>query len=286
MSSPLLPAARRTDHTSHARGSNIAAPCASNTEIETLAAARVADSNDCRRLSHVTNRILWGSEYVLIEGKWASRETDQSVCGGVISSAAQDVEIGGPTLMFKMRTRNPPGSTHGNTMVAISEESKTIYMVSFLEYSGPNASTEYAAKAQSNIEGTWGGRTTTINGQQYSVEVQVNVRVRAEPANPTPGYDQIRVDDTTPRSNQTLFGDGLGNQTSKDADPNTWVAAHEYGHSLGLQDEYHDTPTGSVPNDPTKINNIMSQTWPDSNRNPPHPYDDQYQSILNNYGQP
>ncbi len=293
---PLLPAARKTDDTSHASGSEITVPCAAKTEIEGLPAARVTDTNDCKQLLHVPNPLVWGSETVLIEGKFASRKTDQSLCTGEVTMGAATVDIGGPTLKFKAHPGWFPGSRAGNSLVAISTETKNIYILSFLEYSGPNASADYAARAEAQIEAMWGGRTTTINGETYTVNVDVTSQYRPPGSSPTDGYDQIIVDDSTTRSNQMLYGNGDGHQTSSDANPGNYVAAHEYGHSLGLEDEYHDTYSwqwgwppvknnGSVPNDPTKVNNIMSQTWPSGGQDP-HPYDDQYQQILNNYGLP
>ncbi len=293
---PLLPAARKTDDTSHWSGSEITVPCAARTEIEGLPAARVTDTNDCKQPLHVPNPIAWGSETVMIEGRFASRKTDQSLCTAEITTGAGSVEIGGPTLKFKAHPGWLPGSRAGNTLVAISAETQNIYILSFLEYSGPNASPEYAARAEAQIEAMWGGRTTVIDGVTYTVNVDVTTNVRASGDPATEGYDQIIVDDSTERSNQMLYGNGDGHQTSSDADAGNYVAAHEYGHSLGLEDEYHDsyswqwgwppvTNNGSVPNDPTKVNNIMSQTWPSGGVDP-HPYDDQYEQILENYDLP
>lgn len=291
---PLLPAARKTDDTSHASGSEITGPCAVHMEIEGLPAARVTDMTTCNNLVHVDNPIAWGSETMTIGGLFASRKTDQTLCTSEITTGAANVLIGGPTLKFKAHPGWLPGSRSGNSLVAISTETKNIYILSFLEYSGPDASARYAADAEAQIEAMWGGRTTTIDGEVYTVNVDVRTTVRADGDPATPGYDQIIVDDATTRSNQMLYGNGDGHQKSTDADPGNYVAAHEYGHSLGLGDEYHDEyewqwgwpprkNNGSVPNDPTKVNNIMSQTWPSGGVDP-HPYDDQYDQILDNYG--
>lgn len=288
---PLLPAARKTDDTQHWWGSEITVPCAANTDIEGLPAARVTDTNECKCPFHVPNPVAWGSETVLIEGKFASRKTDQSLCTAEITMGAANVEIGGPTLKFKAHMGTLGGQRAGNTLVAISTETHNIYILSFLEYSGPDASADYAARSKAQIEAMWGG-TTTINGETYNVNVDVATNVRGAGDAATPGYDQILVDASTTRANQSLFGNGDGHQVPTSADPGNYVAAHEYGHSLGLPDEYHDTYNpdgsfaGSVPNDPTKVNNIMAQTWPDAAGVNPHPYPDQYQQILTNYGLP
>jgi hypothetical protein len=230
----------------------------------------------------------------MIEGFFAARKTDQSLCTGEISMGSDTVEIGGPTLKFVARPGWLPGSRAGNSLVAISAETKNIYILSFLEYSGPNASAEYAARAEAQIEAMWGDRTCVIDGETYTVNVDVTTRVRDASAPATDGFDQIIVDDSTGRSSQYLFGDGPGYQTSSDADPGNFTAAHEYGHSIGIDDEYHDTfewqwgwpPrtfTGSVPNDPSKVNNIMS-TVQASGGVDPHPYDDHYEQVLEDYG--
>ena len=102
---------------------------------------------------------------------------------------------------------------------------------------------------------------------------------------PTPGYDQITVNCGNGRSNQMLGG-GAGLQHPRDVGPNNLTAAHEFGHTLGLGDQYMDTPQGSVP-DPDKTwnpkNNIMCQTWPDRGKEP-HSYDEHYNSMLSKRG--
>jgi hypothetical protein len=183
-----------------------------------------------------------------------------------------------------MRASN--GAPRGHSMVAISKDTKNIYILSFLEFFGRSASQDFADRAKAQIEKMWGNKLANVNGENYKVNVQVETSVRGVGDAATPGYDQVSVDPANGRPNQALFGDGVGQQVPNAADANNYVAAHEYGHSLGLQDEYHDTPAGSVPNDPSKVNNIMAQTWPGANGTPPGPYSDQYDNILHNYGLP
>jgi len=44
--------------------------------------------------------------------------------------------------------------------------------------------------------------------------------------------------------NQTPYGNGVGRQYCTDEDNNCLVAAHEFGHAMGLPDEYIELPPG------------------------------------------
>lgn len=274
-------AARLNDGTSH--GGLITAIGRADVLIGAIPAARVGDRHLCPAMEgtkpHHGGPIVRGVRDVKVGGQFASRATDTVLCDGpsaFIVFGAPDVLIDGSVLNFHR------SSNGGNTLVAVDPETKTIFIESFLEYRGPGATQAYADAAKRSIEETWGG-TCKRNGETYNVEVNVHTTVNPN-GPPTPGHDPIIVDAATPRSNQAMFGNGDGHQKPSDATPPNRVAAHEYGHSLGLEDEYHDTPTGSVPNDPNKKQNIMAQTWPDADGKQPHPHQDHYDKILRNYG--
>lgn len=153
-----------------------------------------------------------------------------------------------------------------------------------MEYSGPGATEAYAAAAKRQIEEAWNGNMTR-NGEQYRVIVTITTKVNTT-GTPTPGYDQIIVGTGNTRMNQTLYGAGPGSQTAEAATDagRPRRIAHEYGHTLGLHDGYHDVPGGgSEPNDPTKTNDIMSETWPDASGVLPHPHQDDYEKVLANH---
>lgn len=276
-------AARLNDGTSH--GGVITAIGRADVLVGSKPAARVGDQHLCPAMDgskpHVGGPVVRGVRDVKIGGQFASRATDTALCKGptaFIVCGAPDVLIDGSALDFH------PSGNGGNSLVAVDPETKTIFIESFLEYRGPGATQAYADAAKRNIEETWGG-TCKRNGETY--DVQVNVHTTVNPSGPpTPGHDPIVVDAATARANQALFGDGEGHQNPKDASPPNRVAAHEYGHSLGLNDEYHDPPGGgsSIPNDPSKKQNIMAQTWPDPDGKLPHPHQDHYDKILHNYG--
>lgn len=172
----------------------------------------------------------------------------------------------------------------GNTTVQVDRKNKKVIIRSKLEYSGPDASQAYADHARAEIEKTWKG-TVQVDGETYTVETHVDTVVTPT-GPPTPGYDQIVVDKTTNRMTQSLYGAGPGSQTPDAADPNRRRISHEYGHTLGLPDEYHDDPTtgAAVKDDPAKLNNIMAETWPDDSGKMPYPHEDQFQQVLKNYG--
>lgn len=172
----------------------------------------------------------------------------------------------------------------GSTEVAVDEKKKMIYIRTKMEFSGPDASEKYAAAAKKQIEKTWRGQTTQ-SGKTYRVKTTIETKVNTS-GKATPGYDQIVVDAKTKRMNQTLNGAGPGNQTPDAATDKSRPRriAHEYGHTLGLGDDYKDEKGKSVPIDPTKKNNIMAETWPDKDGNLPHPHDDHYQQVLKNHG--
>jgi len=227
--------------------------------------------------------IATGAASVIVCGMPAARITDKTVHGGVIVVGCPTVFIGDPVV--DMSAQMAAVVAHGgSTRVYVDPITKTVFITTNLEYSGAGATQAYADAAKQQIEDTWGG-TMTHNGETYTVSVTVNTLVTPI-GPPTPGYDQIVVDPSTTRMTQTLYGAGPGNQTpaaATDAARPRRVA-HEYGHTLGLDDDYVDTPTGPAPIDPTRTNDIMSQTWPSADGTLPGPDQGHYDQILRNHG--
>lgn len=187
------------------------------------------------------------------------------------------------TILALIWKGSPKG---GSTRVAKDDKNRVIYIKSKMEFRGPDASVGYALAAKKQIERAWSGKTT-INGKKYRVVSIVVVRVNRNPVAPaSAGYDQIIVDSATEIMSQTLYGAGPGHQTpaaANDAGRPRRIA-HEYGHTLGLEDEYHDEGGRAVPDDPEKKNNIMAETWPDAHGQLPAPHPDHYEKILEGYG--
>jgi hypothetical protein len=171
----------------------------------------------------------------------------------------------------------------GSTTVQVDKTAKKVRIKSKVEYTGRDATEDFAKKAKAQIQDVWKGKTK-IDGEDYDVVVDVETKVNPS-GTPTAGYDNIVVDRGTTRETQTLFGAGVGRQKPSTVDPPNVIAAHEYGHTLGLEDEYHDVEgRGSMPNDPTKKNNIMAEVWPAQDGTKPHPHADHFDKILKNYG--
>jgi uncharacterized Zn-binding protein involved in type VI secretion len=277
----MLPHARVSDKTlcDHGTG-DIKLPCCLSVKAAMQSSARFADRAKCPA---EPDTIREGASTVLIGGLPASRQSDATYHTGVITTGLTSVKIGGPKITGRQLS-NDSGPT--NNYVAYDPVAGRLFIVSYLEYHGPDATQAIADRSKEQIERVWSG-ATTIDGRPVQVTVQVNTSVNPS-GTPTPGYDRINIDGTVTRANQTLGG-GPGNQTPADVNGTNLVPAHEYGHTLGIEDQYKDTPTGSVP-DPTKTSNtqynLMAQTWNDPDGTPPHPYPEHYETLLGNVGLP
>ncbi|XXY54057.1 PAAR domain-containing protein [Sorangium sp. So ce269] len=283
-----LPAARLTDlHLCPATtpaphvGGPITSPGAPTVLIGgQLRGARALDLATC---TGPTDIVTKGAAAVLVGGMPAARMTDACLHGGMVAIGFPMVLIGGPVADLSAQAPTVL-ARGGSTRVYVDPLTKTVYITTNIEYTGPDATQAYADAARRQIEETWSGQMIH-NGEAYRVQVQVNTLVN--PNGPrTNGYDQVIVDGSTNRMSQTLYGNGPGYQTPAAATDTNRPRriAHEYGHTLGLDDDYHDTPTGSVPNDPNRHHDIMTQTWADPDGTLPGPDQQHYEQILTNHG--
>ncbi|GGJ10501.1 PAAR domain-containing protein [Neoroseomonas lacus] len=261
-------------------GGPITSPGATTVLIGKLPAARALDVCTCIGPPDV---IAQGSTTVLSCKMPQSRILDTSLHGGMIILGCFTVLVGGAAA--NMQSQAAAIAAHnGSTRVYVDPITKTVYITTNMEYSGPGATQAYADAAKKQIEDTWSG-TMTVNGETYAVNVQVNTKVNTS-GTATAGYDQITVDPAQNRMDQSLYGNGEGRQTpaaATDAGRPRRIA-HEYGHTLGLDDDYHDTPTGTAKNPGAPPNDIMAETWPAADGTLPHPHQSHYDQVLKNHG--
>jgi uncharacterized Zn-binding protein involved in type VI secretion len=249
-------------------------PTSPDTEVAREGQARFADRMVC------TDAVLSGASTVLVNGLPAARMTDNTAHGGLLITGEATVLIDKKTVQGK-QMRNSNGELTNN-FVAHDVENGRLFIVSYIQFSGPDTSEAFANAAKADIESMWSG-SYRIRGKTTAVIVKVNTLADKDPR---PGYDQVTVDKTIDRANQTLGG-GPGQQDPETdtASSNNFTPAHEYGHTLGIKDQYMDVKgKGSVP-DPTKTqntsDNIMVQTWKDpATGNKPHPYPEHYEEML------
>jgi len=222
-------------------GGAVQAPGSPDVKAGGEPSARHADMTPCA--SGPPNSISIGAPGVIINNLLAARLNDATAHGGALSLGAATVLIG----------QGPPGTTmvrRGNTFIIVYRQSHIILMVGVQEYSGTGSSQAYADRCTEIINDTWSG-TTTFEGQAYKVEAKITGRARkgGDPANPNATQiDVVKTSDPPSKTgqddpaNQPAYGRGPGHQHSTENDDGTVAVAHEFGHSMGLNDEYKEGP--------------------------------------------
>ena len=238
----------------------------------TRPAARLGELHTCPAVHHTPGPVTApGEPTVLIGGRPSARYSDMAACGGAVDAIAD----GAPTVLIGKlpASRGKDGTEHcglvvtgfarvllgetpdgvsvkrrGKMLVIVDQRTHTIRIVGVQEFKGDGASDAYIKRATDCINKTWSG-PATLDGQPYKVDAMVTGRRAGDPADPL--ANQIDVKQTTDPpstttqkdpSNQSLWGKGSGYQHSTDADGGALVPAHEFGHSMGLDDEYKEGP--------------------------------------------
>ncbi|HUH95764.1 MAG TPA: hypothetical protein VLZ89_00290 [Anaerolineales bacterium] len=161
-----------------------------------------------------------------------------------------------------------------------------------LQFTGDGATAALAATWAAAIKQMWEGLTTNGNCKLHIV---VNTLVGGDPA---AGYAQIDVLNVPPggmhRSNADLGSSADAGElegTWDNTDTSGIVAAHEAGHLMGAPDDYKDDAQGASQPLPEAAGelaagapDIMAQTWPDHNGNPPTGKHRHANSFLKAYG--
>ena len=263
------------------KGGPIATPGDPDVLIEGNIAARFTDTAICLG---PMDAVAIGSPTVFIGGMLAARKGDATEHEGSISQGAATVQIG----------NGPPGISmvrRGKIWLILDTTNHTLTMVGLQEFNGPGASQAYVDKATGIINQTWSG-TTTIDGQPYTVTSMIQGRQRPDDAPNNPSANQVDVNHTTDPpdvtgkkdpSNQPLYGNASGYQHDTDGDNGSLGPAHEFGHSMGLDDEYkeagHDSNGNRQIVQTGPPGGIMGHVEPGSKPTPQN-----YQSLVNGHG--
>jgi uncharacterized Zn-binding protein involved in type VI secretion len=235
-------------------------------------AARIGDPHLCPAPTHFGGPLASpGEPTVLIGGAPAARFSDMATCMGPVDA----VSMGGPTVIIGklLACRMAEDTEHkgfvatgfpsvligdpppwvsvvrrGKMLVVVDRKAHKIRIVGVQEFRGDGATDAYVGKATDCINQTWSG-PTTFEGEPYDVDCMVTGRKGGEPPNPLSNQIDVKQTSDPPDvtsekdpSNQALWGNGRGYQHSTDADDGVVVPAHEFGHSMGLNDEYTEGP--------------------------------------------
>jgi hypothetical protein len=174
----------------------------------------------------------------------------------------------------------------GNVWVIVDKKNKVIVLLGTQEFRGPGATPDYIRRATQDINNVWSG-TTTFEGEQYNVRSLIT---GSAGAGDLQGANDIYVGTDNARAWQSYYGregffgsreDYGGRQDISDV--NNHTPAHEFGHALGIPDEYTDQKDAagnvfSVPHNPGS-NDLMGYTGPGA-----RPSTGNYNSIITGSG--
>jgi hypothetical protein len=170
----------------------------------------------------------------------AVRFGDPTVHGGQVLMGLPTVEIGDA----------PPGVTvvrRGNVFIIVDRSTKMIYMVGVQEFSG-DATQAFVDKATKSINDTWSG-TTTFEGSPFTVDAMISGRLLPAGTPASPLSNQVIVTHTTMPPSEHKQKDpahvdpnGVTHIHDNEDDGGTLTIPHEFGHTMGLPDEYTEGP--------------------------------------------
>lgn len=231
-------------------GGPITGPGATTVIVKGIPAARYSDMAQCVG-SAAIDAVSMGALTVFIGKLPAARLCDPTEHGGVVAMGEMTVLIGEPPPSVSVVRR-------GKMLIIVNRDTKTIMIVGVQEFEGDGASPEYIAAATDCINTSWNG-PTTFEGEPYEVDCMVSGRHVGAVHDPLANeIGVVKTSDPLSKtshgdspSNESPYGNGPGRQYSTDLDGNNPVAAHEFGHSMGLPDEYIELP--KAPNGDRRI---------------------------------
>ena len=221
-------------------GGPILPPGAATVLIGAMPSARVSDMASC---VGPPDAISAGAFTVLVERLPAARIGDPTVHGGVVVMGMPTVLIGDPGPGISVVRR-------GNVFIIVDRNNHRIYMVGVQEFSGTGATQAFVDAATNSINQTWSG-PTTFEGQPYVVDCMITGRLQGSGADPNPMANQVNVVQTSVPPHEHKNNDpanvsgGQGGRTylhSNEDDGGTLTIPHEFGHTMGLPDEYREGP--------------------------------------------
>lgn len=143
----------------------------------------------------------------------------------------------------------------GKAFVVVDRAEHAVVIVAQQIYDGEGATPSYARRATEIIATTWAGRFV-LDGVETTVEAAVSGRVRDadDPTDPLAIEVHVAATDapltvtaSIDPSHQAPYGLRPGYQHATDIEARATAPAHEFGHVLGLDDEYiEDAPTNGA----------------------------------------
>lgn len=239
-------------------------------------AARVGDNHVCPMSDgpkpHVGGPVLPpGAPTVMVGGPFAARVTDMCTCvgppdaiakggfttliGGLAAARQLDTTMHGGSIVVGLPTvmigDTPPGVTvvqRGNMFIIVNSLNKTMYITGVQQFSGNGATQAVVDAATAAINNTWSG-AAVINGVPYTVESMVQGQLLPAGSTANPLANQVVVTQTsvppaTHKQNDpaNVDGNNVTHIHSNEDDGGTLTIPHEFGHTMGLPDEYHEGP--------------------------------------------